>query len=77
MGLIDVADMRIYPWALWFNTRLRSFRHVTRYAKLNEQFGQKNWQLLTVAYIQQAKLTNKQALVFQKTMKKFFDYPPL
>jgi len=76
MGLIDVADMRIYPWALWFNTRLRSFRHVTRYAKLNEQFGQKNWQLLTVAYIQQAKLTNKQALVFQKTMKTFLDNPP-
>ena len=76
MGLIDVADMRIYPWALWFNTRLRSFRHVTRYAKLNEQFGQKNWQLLTVAYIQQAKLTSKQALVFQKTMKTFLDNPP-
>lgn len=76
MGLIDVADMRIYPWALWFNTRLRSFRHVTRYVKLNEQFGQKNWQLLTVAYIQQAKLTNKQALVFQKTMKTFLDNPP-
>jgi serine/threonine protein kinase len=76
MGLIDVADMRIYPWALWFNTRLRSFRHVTRYAKLNEQFGQKNWQLLTDAYIQQAKLSSKQALVFQKTMKTFLDNPP-
>jgi hypothetical protein len=76
MGLIDVADMRIYPWALWFNTRLRSFRHVTRYAKLNEQFGQKNWQLLTDAYIQQAKLTSKQAVVFQKTMKTFLDNPP-
>lgn len=76
MGLIDVADMRIYPWALWFNTRLRGFRHVTRYAKLNEQFGQKNWQLLTDTYIQQAKLSDKQSLVFQKTMKTFLDTPP-
>jgi len=76
MGLIDVADMRIYPWALWFNTRMRSFRHVTRYAKLNEQFGKQYWQLLTDTYIQQAKLSGKQSQVFQKTMKTFLDNPP-
>lgn len=76
MGLIDVADMRIYPWALWFNTRLRSFRHVTRYAKLNEQFGQLYWQLLTDTYIQQAKLNNKQSQAFQKAMKAFLKNPP-
>lgn len=76
MGLIDVADMRIYPWALWFNTRLRSFRHVTRYAKLNAQFGQQYWQLLIDTYIQQARLSNKQSLKFQKSMNTFLENPP-
>jgi hypothetical protein len=76
MGLIDVADMRIYPWALWFNTRMRSFRHVTRYAKLNQKFGQQYWQLLIDAYTQQAKLSGKQSQVFQKTMKMFLDNAP-
>lgn len=76
MGLIDVADMRIYPWALWFNTRLRSFRHVTRYAELNEQFGQQYWQLLTDTYIQHAQLSSKQSQVFRKTIKTYLANPP-
>lgn len=76
MGLIDIADMRIYPWALWFNTRLRSFRHVTRYAKLNAQFGQQYWQILTDAYIQEAKLSHSQSIKFQKAMKVFLENPP-
>lgn len=76
MGLIDVADMRIYPWALWFNTRLRSFRHVTRYAKLNAEFGAHNWQRLIDSYIQHAQLSSKQSSAFRKKMKTFLDNPP-
>lgn len=30
-GLIDIADMRIYPWPLFASTRLRNIRHLSRY----------------------------------------------
>lgn len=76
MGLIDVADMRIYPWALWFNTRLRSFRHVTRYAKLNQAFGHYFWQVLIQSYKQHARLTPKKATQFENVMAHFLQNPP-
>ncbi len=31
LGLIDVADMRIFPWSLWKNTCVRNFHHLLRY----------------------------------------------
>ncbi len=31
-GLIDIADMRFFPWALTLNTRVRNFRHLFRSA---------------------------------------------
>lgn len=76
MGLIDIADMRIYPWALWFNTRLRSFRHVTRYAKLNQAFGPHFWTVLTQSYIEQAKLSPAQAERFKTVMADFLQNTP-
>lgn len=30
-GLIDISDMSIYPWPLFCNTRIRSFRRLCRY----------------------------------------------
>jgi hypothetical protein len=30
-GLIDISNMRIYPWPLWANTRMRNFIHLFRY----------------------------------------------
>jgi tRNA A-37 threonylcarbamoyl transferase component Bud32 len=30
-GLIDVSNMRIFPWPLWANTRMRNFIHLFRY----------------------------------------------
>lgn len=31
LGLVDVSDMKIFPWPLWINTRLRNFSHLFRY----------------------------------------------
>jgi hypothetical protein len=76
MGLIDIADMRIYPWALWFNTRLRSFRHVTRYAKLNQAFGPYFWHVLIQSYIQHANLSAKLEHRYEKVMAAFLQTPP-
>lgn len=76
LGLIDIADMDIYPWALWFNTRLRSFRHMTRYRKLNDAFGQKNWSLLEHSYLQQANLHWLWVLKLRHSMRSFLQHPP-
>jgi tRNA A-37 threonylcarbamoyl transferase component Bud32 len=76
MGLIDIADMRIYPWSLWFNTKLRSLRHLTRYAKLNAEFGNHNWGKFIESYIKHGKLTGRQTKVLEKRMKLFLSNPP-
>lgn len=31
LGLIDIADMRIYPWQLFFSTRKRNFNRMMKY----------------------------------------------
>ncbi|MGP1717692.1 MAG: toluene tolerance protein [Methylophilus sp.] len=76
MGLIDIADMKIYPWALWFGTRLRSFRHLTRYARMNVPFGISNWAILVDSYIEHAALSPSKANVLKKKMQHFLLHPP-
>jgi hypothetical protein len=76
LGLIDIADMKIYPWALWFGTRLRSFRHLTRYARMNTPFGESNWGILVDSYIAQAALTARQASRLKKKMQHYLLHPP-
>jgi hypothetical protein len=76
LGLIDIADMKIYPWSLWFGTRLRSFRHLTRYARMNTPFGESNWALLVDSYIEQAALTSCQASCLKKKMQHYLLHPP-
>jgi hypothetical protein len=76
LGLIDIADMKIYPWSLWFATRLRSFRHLTRYARMNTPFGESNWALLVDSYIAQAALTTSQASRLKQKMQHFLLHPP-
>jgi len=29
-GLIDISNMKIFPWPLWANTRIRNFAHLVR-----------------------------------------------
>ncbi len=31
-GLIDISSMKIFPWPLWANTRMRNFVHLFRYS---------------------------------------------
>lgn len=76
LGLIDIADMDIYPWSLWFTTRLRSFRHLTRYAALNAAFGQTRWDLLLESYLSQAKLGPAKTRCLTKKMQRFLLHPP-
>lgn len=76
LGLIDIADMDIYPWKLWFSTRLRSFRHLTRYATLNQSFGISRWSLLQESYISEAKLSTLKSHWLRKKMQDFLLHPP-
>lgn len=76
MGLIDIADMKIYPWALWFGTRLRSFRHLTRYARMNEPFGDSNWTILLDSYFAQTKLSMSKTNMLKKKMQQYLLHPP-
>ncbi len=76
MGLIDIADMKIYPWSLWFSTRLRSFRHLTRYARMNVPFGQSNWMQLIESYGAHCRLNKSKLSAIKKKMQHFLLHPP-
>ena len=38
-GLIDIADLKIYPWTLWQSTRKRNFNRLWRYQEDLEQLN--------------------------------------
>lgn len=56
-GLIDIADMRMYPWALWCNTRVRSFKHIQRYPSDIQALGSASWQQVLAAYFSAANIS--------------------
>lgn len=57
IGLIDVSDMRIYPWRLWCNTRRRSFKHFCRYPEYIHMISPEIWQHFEAAYFTHTKLS--------------------
>lgn len=59
LGLIDIADMRIFPWQLQFKTRVRSFKRIIRYQEDLEKVGENRWMILLQAYIGNAQLNFK------------------
>ena len=59
LGLIDIADMRLFPWHLQLNTRLRGFKRIVRYREDIEKLGYNRWTLLLQAYIENAHLNFK------------------
>jgi hypothetical protein len=59
LGLIDIADMRIFPWALHLSTRLRGFKRILRYKDDMKLLGEENWSKTVIAYIDVAKLSEK------------------
>ncbi len=56
LGLIDIADMSIYPWPLWCGTRARSFTHLHRYPEQIRELGLATWQRVEGAYFDHAAL---------------------
>jgi hypothetical protein len=59
LGLIDIADMRIFPWSLHLNTRLRGFKRILRYQEDIKLLGEDNWSLIVAAYVDAAKISEK------------------
>jgi len=55
-GLIDISDLSIYPWPLFGNTRVRSFKRICRYPEDIQRFGQHYWQLFLDSYFQESGL---------------------
>ncbi len=52
IGLIDISDLTVYPWSLFCNTRVRSFKRICRYPEDIKRFGQHYWQLLIQHYFE-------------------------
>lgn len=50
LGLIDISDMRFYPWQLHCNTRLRSLNRMYRYADDIRMLGVNGWADMLTAY---------------------------
>lgn len=59
LGLIDIADMRIFPWHLQLSTRLRGFKRIVRYREDIEKLGENRWKIVLQAYIENAHLNFK------------------
>jgi tRNA A-37 threonylcarbamoyl transferase component Bud32 len=58
-GLIDVADMSIYPWALRCGRRLRNLYHVCRLQEDIRQLDARQWQTLWQGYFGHAGLSTR------------------
>jgi hypothetical protein len=72
LGLIDVADMRIYPWVLFQSTRLRNFKHFYRYADDISVVKCELWQIFFEAYFESCYLNQKQQSRFERTLYPYF-----
>lgn len=50
-GLIDIADMSIFPWRLGCGRRLRNFRHMRRLHQDNALLGGPGWEEMLNSYL--------------------------
>ncbi|PPC82279.1 MAG: hypothetical protein CTY38_06940 [Methylotenera sp.] len=55
-GLIDISDMSIYRWPLFCNTRVRNFKHLTRYPEDIVRLGEAHWASFKNGYFVNSKL---------------------
>ena len=60
LGLIDIADMRIYPWPLFYRTILRNFKHLYRYRSDIQVANGSLWQVFFDTYFDASHLSKKQ-----------------
>ncbi|MEE9331801.1 MAG: hypothetical protein V3U89_06160 [Methylophilaceae bacterium] len=75
LGLIDISDLTIYPWPLFCNTRVRSFKRLCKYQEDIKALGFMHWELLQHKYFTESRLSklceakighsNNQLIVFE------------
>lgn len=58
-GLIDVSDLSMFPWSLFCNTRVRSFKRLCRYPEELKQMGKENIKRLLDGYYKEANIKHK------------------
>lgn len=68
LGLIDISDLTIYPWALFCNTRARSFKRLCRYPEDIQKLGSAFWQTLQQYYFQSSQLGQRCELKIKNTI---------
>lgn len=52
IGLIDISDLSIYSWGLFYNTRARNFKRITRYNDDMVMLGDARWNAFLEGYFQ-------------------------
>lgn len=72
LGLIDIADMRIYPWALFYSTIIRNFKHLYRYRSDIEVTNGPLWQVFFEAYFDASHLSKKQQSLCKQALYSHF-----
>ena len=73
IGLIDIADLSIQPFALSCTARLRNFRHLCRLAPDRLAFGQEGWELFLRTYRETARLRLCSEKSFFRKAARLFD----
>jgi hypothetical protein len=73
LGLIDIADMRIYPWPLFYNTVLRNFKHLYRYRNDIKVVSSHLWQVFFNSYFDASHLSKKQQSFCKQALYPHFD----
>lgn len=51
LGLIDIADISIFPWALGCRRRARNFHHVRRIGEDLKSLGAQGWDTVMACYL--------------------------
>ena len=72
LGLIDIADMRIYPWPLFYRTILRNFKHLYRYRSDIQVANGSLWQVFFDAYFHASHLSKRQQGVCKQALYPHF-----
>lgn len=62
-GLIDISDLSVYSWPLFYNTRARNFNRMRRYKDDMQMLGNANWNMFLESYFNS---TNASAFTIKK-----------
>lgn len=57
LGLIDIADMSIFPWKLGCGRRLRNFRHMCRLKEDVAYLNNNGWQIFQNGYLGKSRVS--------------------